>query len=162
MIKLLRVDHRLLHGQVIFGWISDLNADCILISSDTIVHDQIRFKALKMTKPASVKKLIIKNLADSIKAINSGVTDKYNLLIVTENVHDACKLAENCDRIKSINLGGVKERSNTHKLNKSVYLTNEEEKELSSVLDDGISVNIQAVPDEREITVTKKLLKGDD
>mgnify|MGYP000803729213 CR=1 FL=1 len=31
MIKLLRVDHRLLHGQVAFSWKNAVEADCILI-----------------------------------------------------------------------------------------------------------------------------------
>ena len=39
MIKLLRVDHRLLHGQVAFSWTSTLSADCILIASDTVMKD---------------------------------------------------------------------------------------------------------------------------
>ena len=34
MIKCLRVDHRLLHGQVAFSWTSALGADCILIAND--------------------------------------------------------------------------------------------------------------------------------
>ena len=39
MIKLVRVDHRLLHGQVAFSWTNGLNADCILVSSDSVVND---------------------------------------------------------------------------------------------------------------------------
>lgn len=31
MIKLLRVDERLIHGQVAFAWTNSLKADCILI-----------------------------------------------------------------------------------------------------------------------------------
>ena len=31
MIKLVRVDHRLLHGQVAFAWTKNLSVDCILI-----------------------------------------------------------------------------------------------------------------------------------
>ncbi|MCT3586040.1 PTS mannose/fructose/sorbose transporter subunit IIB [Lactobacillus amylovorus] len=162
MIKLLRVDHRLLHGQVIYGWINNLDVDCILIPSNTIVNDKIRFNALKMTKPASVKKLIIKNIADSIAAINSGVTDKYKLLIVTETVKDACELANKCDRIHSINLGGVKERQNTKKINKSVYLNKDEIASLKQELVNKKEVFIQAVPDEKRIEVTPDLLKGDD
>lgn len=32
MIEMLRVDHRLLHGQIAYAWTSHLNADCILIA----------------------------------------------------------------------------------------------------------------------------------
>ena len=39
MIKLVRVDHRLLHGQVAFSWTNGVGANCILVASDTVVHD---------------------------------------------------------------------------------------------------------------------------
>lgn len=36
MIKKVRVDYRLLHGQVAFSWTSKLSADCILLVTDTL------------------------------------------------------------------------------------------------------------------------------
>ena len=37
MIRLCRVDHRLLHGQVAFSWTNAVGADCILVASDSVV-----------------------------------------------------------------------------------------------------------------------------
>lgn len=37
MITLLRVDHRLLHGQVAFSWTQYVGADCILIANDSVL-----------------------------------------------------------------------------------------------------------------------------
>ncbi len=42
MIKLLRIDHRLLHGQVAFSWSKQIGTDCILLASDTLLNDQLR------------------------------------------------------------------------------------------------------------------------
>ena len=83
MIRLCRVDHRLLHGQVAFSWTNAVGADCILVASDSVVNDEVWKTTLKLGKPAGVK-LVIKNIADSVKVINSGVTDKYKLLIVVQ------------------------------------------------------------------------------
>lgn len=107
MIKLVRVDHRLLHGQVAFSWTNGLNADCILVASDSVVNDEVWKTTLKLGKPSGVK-LVIKNMEDSIKALNSGVTDKYNLIIVVQTIADAKRLAEGYTEIKSINLGNTK------------------------------------------------------
>ena len=65
MIKKLRVDHRLLHGQVAFSWTSALNVDCILIANDSVMKDELRKTTLKMAKPNGVK-LVMKNIEDSI------------------------------------------------------------------------------------------------
>ena len=80
MITLLRVDHRLLHGQVAFSWTQYVGADCILIANDSVPEDELRKTTIKLAKPPSVK-LVIKNINDSIEAIKSGVTDKYKVLI---------------------------------------------------------------------------------
>ena len=48
--------------------------------------------------------------------INSGVTDKYKLMVVVENVQDAYDLVKACERIKSVNLGGSKIEENRRKL----------------------------------------------
>lgn len=107
MIKLLRVDHRLLHGQVAFSWTAALGTDCILIANDEIISDELKMTAIKIAKPSGVK-LVIKNIEDSIKALNSGVTDKYKLFIVVNSIKDAYRIAKDVDAITSVNLGGIK------------------------------------------------------
>ena len=147
MIKLLRVDHRLLHGQVVFSWCSQLKPNCILIANDSVVNDEVKKAALKLGKPSNTK-LVMKNIDDSIKAINSGKTDKYELMIVVNNIADAVKLALNVEQITSINLGGTKATSHTHALSNMVNVTDEEEVLLKEAVSKGIEVFIQAVPSE--------------
>lgn len=88
MIKLLRVDHRLLHGQVAMTWTQELDTNCILIACDAVVKDDVRKTTLKLARPAGVK-LVIKSVDDSIEALRSSVTDKYRLFIVVESIEDA-------------------------------------------------------------------------
>ena len=107
MIKMTRVDHRLIHGQVGFTWTKFLEADCILIASNTLVEDPLRMSAMKMAKPSGVK-LVMKTIDDSIKALNSGVTDKYKLFILCESVADMYQLVKEVPTIKEVNLGGMK------------------------------------------------------
>ena len=106
MILLLRVDHRLLHGQVAFSWTQTLGADCILIANDAVAGDELRKTTMKLAKPQGVK-LVIKDIKAAIEALNSGVTDKYKLFIVVESVEDAYKIVSNVKQIKQVNLGGI-------------------------------------------------------
>lgn len=150
MIKLFRVDHRLLHGQVAFSWTSTLGADCILIANDAVMKDDLRKTSIKLAKPAGVK-LVIKNIEDSIQALNSGVTDKYKLFIVVESVDDAYKLASNCKQIKSLNLGGTKPREGTRNISKAINVTQHEEGLIKEMIDQGIDVEIRMVPSDTSI-----------
>ncbi len=74
MIQMIRVDYRLLHGQVAVSWTSALGADCILLVSDTVLNDKLRLQALSLAKPEGCK-VVVKNTEDAVKALQSGVTD---------------------------------------------------------------------------------------
>ena len=155
MIKLLRVDHRLLHGQVAFSWTSKLSADCILIASDAVMNDDLRKMSIKLAKPTGVK-LVIKNIADAVNAINSGVTDKYKLFIVVESIKDAKTIAEACN-IKAVNLGGTKATDETRNISKAMNITPAEEKILKGLCESGVDVTIQMVPEDSPVNVEKVL-----
>lgn len=145
MILLLRVDHRLLHGQVVFSWSSQLQPNCILIADDNVVKDDLRKSTLRLGKPQGAK-LVFKSVKDSIEAINSGKTDKYRLMIVVPTVETAVTLAREVNQIKAINLGGTKATSETHALSKMVNVTDKDEQLLKEIAALGKEVNIQAVP----------------
>lgn len=150
MIKLLRVDHRLLHGQVAFSWTQELGADCILIANDDVPVNELRKTTIKLAKPQGVK-LVIKNIADSIAALQSHVTDKYKLFIVVESVVDAEKLVSACPEIQQVNLGGIKAREGARNISKAVNLLPEEETLVKKMIQKGVEVEIRQVPKDKKI-----------
>ncbi|HBF1231774.1 TPA: PTS sugar transporter subunit IIB [Clostridioides difficile] len=154
MIKLVRVDHRLIHGQVASTWTKFLSTDCILIASDDLLKDELRMAGLKMAKPSNVK-LVMKSIADSIKALNSGVTDKYNLLILCESVEDVYRLAKEVKAIKSINLGGTKSDDNRENISKAVHVSKDDIKMIKELDSEGVNVFVQLVPDDDATNVMK-------
>ena len=156
MITLVRVDHRLLHGQVAFSWTQYVGADCILIANDSVPNDELRKTTIKLAKPPSVK-LVIKNIADSIEAIKSGVTDKYTLFIVVESVEDAWRLAREIPEIKSINLGGIKAKEGRRNISKAVNLLPDEITRLNELVGQGVEIEIRQVPNDRKQLITECL-----
>lgn len=154
MITLLRVDHRLLHGQVAFSWTQYVGADCTLIANDSVPEDELRKTTIKLAKPPSVK-LVIKNINDSIEAIKSGVTDKYNLFIVVESVNDAWRIASAVEEIKSINLGGIKAKEGSKNISKAINLLPEEIEQLQQLVGKGVEVEIRQVPNDRKQLFTE-------
>ncbi|MDZ3403293.1 PTS sugar transporter subunit IIB [Klebsiella quasipneumoniae] len=105
-------------------------------------------------KPPSVK-LVIKNINDSIEAITSGVTDKYNLFIVVESVNDAWRIASAVEEIKSINLGGIKAKEGSKNISKAINLLPEEIEQLQQLVGKGVEVEIRQVPNDRKQLFTE-------
>ena len=150
MIKLLRVDHRLLHGQVAFSWTQFLGVDCILIANDSLMNDELRKTTIKLAKPQGVK-VVMKNIEDSINAINSGVTDKYKLFVVVESIEDADRLIKGTKRFEVLNLGGIKSREGTRNISKAINVTPKEEETLKDLIKLGVEVEIRQIPNDQKI-----------
>lgn len=150
MIKLLRVDHRLLHGQVAFSWTQYLGADCILIANDDVPVNELRKTTIKLAKPQGVK-LVIKNIEDSIESLKSGVTDPYKLFIVVESVADAEKIVSAYPDIKQVNLGGIKAKEGARNISKAINLMPEEEELVNKMINQGVEVEIRIVPNDKKV-----------
>lgn len=157
MIKLVRLDHRLLHGQVGCTWSQNIGTDCILIASDGVAGDDLRKTTYALAKPVGIK-LVVKNIADSIKSINSGVTDKYKLLILVEDIDSLYRLVSGCPQITTINLGGLKQREGSYPISGTVFITKEEGGQLLELLKMGKEMNLQQVPTEPPVKVTESML----
>lgn len=152
MIKLVRIDHRLVHGQVAFSWTKFLESDCILIASDNLMKDELKMSAMRMAKPSGIK-LVMKSLDDSISAINSGVTDKYKLFVIVESVEDAYRLAQGVDVIKSINIGGMKAMEDRKQIAKAVFVSDDDIAKLKELNDKGIELEVRLVPSDNKVNV---------
>ena len=149
MIVMTRVDHRLLHGQVAFTWVKFTGADCILIANDAVAANDLRMSALRLAKPEGVK-LVMKSVDDSIKAINSGVTDKYKLFVITESIADAQRLCQGVAgterAITELNLGGIKVEDGKRQISKAVFVSDKECDMVRELEASGTHCYVQMVP----------------
>lgn len=151
LIKALRVDHRLLHGQVAFSWTSALGADCILLASDTLLNDNLKLQTIKLAKPNGVK-VVAKTVDDGIAAITSGITDKYKLFIIVETIEAANRVAKALD-IKEINIGGTYPIKGKKEIGTAVFVDDTDIDLLKTMMDDGIYCYIQGVPSSKKIDI---------
>ncbi len=156
MILLLRVDHRLLHGQVAVSWCQGLGADCVFCVGDHVANDPVWKTTLKLGKPAGCK-LVIKDMDHAVEAINSGVTDKYRMIISVQTVAEAKELADRCEAVTSINLGNTKASPTTREVARQVFLDPEEESMIRELVDRGVEVEIRPLADDPKIDAASVL-----
>ncbi len=160
MIQLLRVDHRLLHGQVAVSWVQGLGSDCIFCVGDHVANDPVWKTTLKMGKPAGCK-LVIKDMAHAIEALNSGVTDKYKMIICVATIAEAKQLIEACPQITAVNLGNTKpkddKRPDARQVSRQIFLTAAEERDVRDLLARGVEVEIRPLADDPKVNVASAL-----
>ncbi|HMG11420.1 MAG TPA: PTS sugar transporter subunit IIB, partial [Mucilaginibacter sp.] len=81
MIKLTRIDDRLVHGQVAMTWTPALGADCLIVANDKVAQDEFMKMTLGLAKPA-LAKLFIKSLADTVTFLNDPRSQSLKILVL--------------------------------------------------------------------------------
>ena len=152
MIKLIRIDDRLVHGQVAFTWVPSLGIDCLLVANDKVAKDDFQKMTLGLAKPAGAK-LLIKSMADAIAFLNDDKNKSMKVLVLINSVADAYGLAGGVGDIKSINLGGIRAREGAKMISKAVAVTQEEISLLKELIQRGIELEIRQVPSDNKQNV---------
>ncbi len=154
MIKLTRIDDRLVHGQVALTWTPALGADCLLIANDKVAKDEFMKMTLGLAKPAGAK-LLIKSLTDAATFLNDERSRNMKVLLLINSVKDACEMAGLVPEINSINFGGLRLKDDAKLISKAVALDENDVKIIRDLLQKGIELEIRQVP-----TDSKQLVEG--
>lgn len=147
MVKLLRIDDRLLHGQVAFAWTKSLGVDAIVVANDEVVEDQLIKMSIKMAAPPEVK-LAIRSIDNTVKLLEHPKTQDMSIFVVVKNSKDALRLAEKTKLIQSINIGGIKKEEGKQMLTRAVFVNDEDIQRFNKLTEMGIEVEIRQVPTE--------------
>lgn len=104
MIEMLRIDERLIHGQVAVVWSKTLNITHIMVANDDVVQNEMQQTSLKLAVPDNIK-FIARSVKDSIKILNNPKAKGLKMMVVVRNFQDALSIAEEVSDIKVINVG---------------------------------------------------------
>ena len=154
MIKLVRLDYRLLHGQVVFSWTTTIGAQRIIIVDDDAASDELRKTALKMSKPTGVR-LNIFSLATTLEKMPKVETLDENIMMIFGNTSTLRGFCEAYTKLKEINYGGVANKSGAKQYDDAVFLTAEEQKDTQRILDMGIKIFSQQTPNLKRINIER-------
>ena len=106
MIEVLRIDDRLLHGQVVMKWLNMYSPDAIVVADDEASTNEIQKVALKMAKPNGMS-LAIRSVDDAIDLINHEQTQNMKLFVVVRTTEGARRIVEKTSKTNIVNVGGM-------------------------------------------------------
>ena len=145
MIKLTRIDDRLVHGQVAFTWTPALGVNCLIVANDKIAKDEFMKLTLGLAKPAGTK-LLIKGINEASVFLNDEKNKELKILLLINSVKDAAVMANDVPEIKSINIGGIRMKEGARLISKAVAVNDEDIPLLREMLNNGIELEIRQVP----------------
>lgn len=158
MVEMLRVDERMLHGQVAVTWISDIAPDSILIANDEIMENEMGKMALRMVKPNGVK-MAIKSVDGGAEVLNDPRAANMKIFVIVRTLKDALRLIEKTNCINKVNIGGVKKKEGGKLVAAAVYLNDEDLDTLQQLSEKVENVEFRMIPSDSPKSA-KEVLKN--
>ncbi len=160
-IFIVRIDDRLIHGQVIVGWAKALNLNKIIVANNKLLNDKLKLQMMKIAVPSEISVEFLP-IEEAIAAYKKNKWSDYASILLIESPEDAYKFVSagsaGC-KIEKINVGGLHINNQRKQITPNIALSDKDIHYLQKLLDLQIFLEGRAVPSDEEYKVEKLLIK---
>lgn len=151
-----RMDERLIHGQVAGIWAPSLHTQRIIVINDEAAADTLQKSSLRMAAPTSMR-LSVLPVESAAKNIRSGKYGKQRLFLVFKNPTDVLRYLKAGGKLTHANVGNMSYKEGSKDITKSIKVLDEEIDVFESIAAMDINVTAQLVPNDPVIDFMDKL-----
>lgn len=151
-----RIDERLIHGQVAGIWAPSLHTQRIIVINDEAAADTLQKSSLRMAAPTSMR-LSVLPVESAAKNIRSGKYGKQRLFLVFKNPTDVLCYLKAGGKLTHVNVGNMSYKEGSKDITKSIKVLEEEIDVFESIAAMDINVTAQLVPNDPVIDFMDKL-----
>ena len=144
-ISLMRIDDRLIHGQVVLGWSKMLNATVIVVPDDAAAADPMQVTMMKAATPIGVRSSIV-SIAEGAALLKDPKLNKEKVLVVVRGPESAFALINAGVDIKKITIGNMRGETGKKRVSKEVAVNEEEWNYFKKLDSKGIDLVVQWLP----------------
>lgn len=153
-VRLVRVDFRLMHGQVVTAWLKQVSADAILIVDDKLASDKFLAQVFLMAKPPGVK-VAIRSIEKAVAAFQNEAFKSEKMLVLFKSVETVKKAFDLGFPLEKLQVGGLGNGTNKVMISKELSLNEEELNALLEMQGKGVDITLQMTPRDAAITLNE-------
>ena len=141
MLKVARLDDRLVHGQVVNNWVKTEGITEIMVVSQAVVSDEMRKSVIEMAVPEDVS--LVFCTAQEAVTIYREESEYEDVMLLFANPQEVLKFLENGGVIKKLNVGGMAYQGGRRKLSTAVFATEIEMQVFREIADKGVYLDVR-------------------
>ncbi|MFQ5703131.1 MAG: PTS sugar transporter subunit IIB [Gemmatimonadales bacterium] len=153
-LALVRVDDRLIHGQVVVGWANALNIDRILLIDDHVCANQWERDLYRMGVPAGMQ-VEFASAEGAAAILDEWIKARERSIVVVADIETLTRLCNSTDVVQKVNIGGVHDGDGRKRRLPYVFLSDDELETLRAMSARGIEVTAQDVPTARAVPLVE-------
>jgi len=154
-----RVDTRLLHGQVATTWTKTVSPDRIIVVSDGVAHDQLRKTMIEQAAPPGVPANVvpISKMIEVTKDPRFGAT---KAMLLFENPQDLLAAIEGGVDIKEANIGSMAHSVGKVVVTNAIAMDNADVETLETLHAKGVALEARKVPSDSPVSYEDLIKKA--
>lgn len=139
-IAFLRIDDRLIHGQVIVGWLPEIKPENLVVVNDSVAEDAMRQDLMSLSVPPEVE-LEFYSTAD--------ITDEdvnESSFILVSSPKDAWECLQKGIKPQRFNVGGMHSKDGKEEIFEALHVDDEDRKYFDLIIKSGVEPIFQPTP----------------
>jgi len=155
-ISFVRIDDRLIHGQVATVWTKDSGCNRIMAVSDEVAADDLRKQLVIQVSPPGIKAYVV-TIEKAIEAYNNPKFDSFKTLFLFTNPTDVLRMVEGGVDIKSVNVGGMCYKAGDKQITNALCMNDVDIEAFKKLNELGIELEIRKLAKDTKIDMMEKL-----
>jgi mannose/fructose/N-acetylgalactosamine-specific phosphotransferase system component IIB len=145
-ILLYRVDERLIHGQVVIGWGSELRPDRYVVVDDQLAGSEWEQELYRLAAGDGTE-VAFHSVADARTHLDEWRDGESRTVLLTRDIDSMLRLArERALEGESVNLGGIHHAEGRSRVRSYLYLNEEDRGRVRALEEEGAKVSGRDLP----------------
>ncbi|MWN06212.1 PTS system L-sorbose-specific IIB component, Man family [Gilliamella bombicola] len=144
IINLVRIDDRLIHGQVTTVWTKEAKAERIIVVSDEVANDEIRATLVKQAAPPGTKVSVV-SIEKAVAVYKNIKYEHDTVFYLFTNPTDVLRLIQAGVPIKNVNIGGMSFKAGKKQITKAVSVDENDVSAFRKMHDIGVNLYLKVV-----------------
>lgn len=146
-ILLVRIDNRLVHGQVGVTWVNYLGANLLVVANDEVANDEVQQSLMDMVLPDVIQSRYF-TLQKTIDVIHKA-SPRQKIFLVVKDVHDVLALKEGGVPFDHVNIGNMHYEEGKKQVSSTVSVDDKDVAAFKRLDELGVKLDLRGVPTER-------------
>ena len=158
-LVLVRIDDRLIHGQVVVGWGVQLNPDRIILCSDTIARSSWEkeiYLGAEVTAPYQLKVSVF-TIDETIQFLDNKKNQNERVILLVETPQEILELAKNRLSFGKVNVGGMHYKQGKRRIAPYIFVDNTDIALFKEISKMHVVLEGQEVPTGKKIDIIKAI-----
>ena len=155
-LLLVRIDDRLIHGQVVVGWRQVMHPTRIVLCSDEVATTDWQKTIYMSAVPPDLQASVL-TVTDTINALSENEFDNDKVILLVDNPATIVELVDSGVEIKEVNVGGMHFKPGKNQISPFIFVDEDDVASFRVLFDKGIELEGRDVPTRTKLDIADAL-----